>query len=421
MKKENRNNIWFVARNQLCTGCGICADVCPTGSIQIRLKEGLYQPHLNSTTCLSDKGCSKCLKVCPGFSIDLTKRSEDLFKTNSHSDSYAGYFEACYSGYSLNQMIRYHSASGGLLSQFLIFLLNKKFIDGAVVTGFNQNDKTTPYVFLAKTAEEILYVRSLKYCPVNMSNIGNEIKEQEGKFIIVGLPCHIQGFRKRADIDPAFKRKIVGYFSIYCSSNRSFLATEYLFRKHQINTEEIKYFAYRDEGCLGFMKIVQNKGDTTLVPYLNYYPGIRSFFKPRRCLSCIDHYGLLADVCFGDIHIAPYDQDKIGVNSIIVRNPIFNNWVQQAVQEGIISLTNIPAQTVNQSQKAMLYPKKKKVYALQYFDRLLGREIVSYDEDLKTIIGIKDIATMLFTELQRFIGKHRRLWFLIRLSNLFKR
>lgn len=420
MIKENRTNIGFVAKNQLCTGCGICVDVCPTDSIQILLKNGVYQSDLNSSTCLNEKGCSKCIKVCSGFSIDVKRRSEDLFKSNPHFDSYIGYYEGCYSGFSLNHIVRYHSASGGLLSQFLIFLLNKKIIDGAVVTGFNKNDKITPHVFIATTAEEILSAKSSKYCPVNMATIGNKIKAREGKFVIVGLPCHIHGFRKRADIDPAFKNKILGYFSIYCSSNRSFLATEYLFRKYHINSKDIKYFAYRDDGCLGSMKVVKKDGETTLVPYIKYYASIRSFFKPKRCLSCIDHYGSLADVSFGDLHITPYDQDKVGVNSVIIRNPIFSNWLQQAVREKIIFLTEIPAHTVNQSQKTMLYPKKKKVYVLQYFERLLDREFVRYDENLKTKIRIKDFVGMLFTEFQRFIGSHRSFWFLIRLTNLSK-
>lgn len=55
--------------------------------------------------------------------------------------------------------------------------------------------------------------------------------------------------------------------------------------------------------------------------YQSYYHPLRSFFVPTRCVMCIDHYGELSDVSFGDIHIEPYMQDTIGINSFIVRNP----------------------------------------------------------------------------------------------------
>lgn len=416
-----QKNILFTLKNNLCTGCGICEDICPAGSISIKLKNGLFIPELDVATCLVNKGCNKCFRLCPGHSMDIKKRENILFPEREVKiDIYAGHYQKCYSGYSLNHDIRYHSASGGLLSQFLIFLLEKGVIDGAVVTGFDEGRITIPKVFIATTPVEIISARSSKYCPVSMNKIGNELCKRKGKYIIVGLPCHIQGFRKREEIDPKFKQKIFGYFSIYCSSNRSFLGTEFLFKKYRIKSEDISYFAYRDEGCLGSMKIVDKYGISKTIPYLDYYPSMRSFFKPRRCLSCIDHYGALADVCFGDIHVGSYKEDKIGVNSLIVRAKKFDKLFNKATQDGYISLSEISISLINESQKTMLFLKKRKVYALQKIDKLFGKEIAQYDEDLTSNITIKDIFGICFTNIQRFIGRTRRLWFIINLINKIK-
>lgn len=404
-----KNNVNFTIKNSLCTGCGVCEDICPTQSIQIKRVSAENIPILNAKTCLGDK-CSRCLKVCPGIGIDLKAKTKELFNTQKQ-DKYIGHYTTLYTGYSNNDTIRYHSASGGIVSQFLIYLLEKKIIEGAVVTAFSDKDHITPISYIARNKEDILKAKSSKYCPVALNKVGNEIKNSEGKYIIVGLPCHIQGFRKRAEIDKKFRERILGYFSIYCSSNRTFNAQDFLLRKYQIEKNNISYFSYRDNGCLGNLTIKCSSLDIS-VPYVSYYGNLRSFFKPRRCLTCIDHYGELADVCFGDIHIPPYSEDKIGINSWIIRNPYFNNLFKDAAQEGYLTMEELDAHTLNESQKAMLYPKQRRAHAIINMDKIFGKATVKYDTILDTPT-LKDYVAEVICHCQRFIGKHPSLWWII--------
>lgn len=406
------NNINKTIKNNLCTGCGICEDVCPTKSISIKRINGFLQPILNKETCLGDK-CGRCLKVCPGIGINLSAMSKEQFGSGKE-DKYIGRYYSLYTGYSLDDDIRYHSASGGMVSQFLIYLLEKKIIDGAVVTGFSE-DKITPISYIARTKDEVLNAKSSKYCPVALNKVGNEIKKSEGKYVIVGLPCHIQGFRKRAKIDKLFCEKVIGYFSIYCSSNRTFNAQDFLFKKYNVNKNNISYFAYRDNGCLGNMVIDQEKQHHE-IPFIKYYGALRSFFKPRRCLTCIDHYGELADVCFGDIHVKPYNEDKIGISSWIVRNPYFDDLFKEAFKEGYIYMSELDAHTLNESQKTMLYPKKRRAKAIMNMDKFIGLKCAVYDKQLEQP-HIKDYISEIICHCQRYIGNHRKMWWIINLSN----
>ena len=412
--------------NNLCLGCGICEDVCPKHCITIQRKNEENKPKLNETQCLGDK-CGRCLKVCPGVGINLKEIANSLYG-NEQEDKYIGRYMSLHTGYSLDYDIRLHSASGGLVSQFLIYLLDKKIIDGAVVTGFSDEDHLTPASYIARTKEEILKARSSKYCPVALNKVGNEIKNTNGKYVIVGLPCHIQGFRKRAMIDGKFREKVIGYFSIYCSSNRTFYAQEFLFKKYGVNKQNVRYFAFRDNGCLGNMIIevghkeeefpsfaadkcseCRESKSLISIPYIRYYGALRSFFKPRRCLTCIDHYGELADVCFGDIHIKPYSEDKIGISSWIVRNQYFEDLFKKAAEEGYIRMETLDAFTLNESQKAMLYPKQRRAHAIMNMDRLIGRKTVSYDKELEHP-HLKDYVSEIICLCQRFVGRHKCFW-----------
>lgn len=402
------NNIKYTVENNLCAGCGVCDDVCPTKSIEIKRVNGLLRPILNKKTCLGDK-CGRCLKVCPGIGINLSAMSKEQFDS-CKEDEYIGLYYSLYTGYTLDDNIRYHSASGGMVSQFLIYLLEKKIIDGAVVTGFS-DDKITPISYIARTKDEILNAKSSKYCPVALNKVGNEIKKTDGKYAIVGLPCHIQGFRKRAKIDRKFSERVIGYFSIYCSSNRTFNAQDFLLKKYKVDKNKISYFAYRDNGCLGNMVIDQDHQHKE-IPYVKYYGALRSFFKPRRCLTCIDHYGELADVCFGDIHIKPYSEDKIGISSWIVRNPYFDDLFKRASQEGYIFMNELDASTLNESQKAMLYPKKRRAKAIMNMDKFVGLKCPKYDKQLETPHA-KDYISEIVCHCQRYVGRHKSLWWIV--------
>ena len=422
-KSNNVNNITYTLKNHLCTGCGICEDVCPKQAIAIVRTKGEHRPTLDPTLCLGDK-CGRCLKVCPGAGIELVGIAKERFtEAQVQEDKYIGRYVGLHTGYSLDEGIRYHSASGGMVSQFLIYLLDKKIIDGAVVTGYG-DDHITPMSYIARTAEEVINARSSKYCPVALNKVGNEIARAEGKYVVVGLPCHIQGFRKRAAIDRKFRERVIGYFSIYCSSGRTFNAQDYIFRHYGVEKNNIKYFAYRDEGCLGKLTIQHNYGGERFeslqkisIPFTSYYgPLLRSFFKPHRCLRCIDHYGELADVCFGDIHIEPYSQDEVGISSWITRTAYWEEQFQQAAKEGYIHMDNVPAKVLNDSQAVMLYPKKRRAQAVVNIDRLLGRKSPHYDKAFEKP-RLKDYISEMVCLAQQFVGKRKYLWFLIDLIN----
>ncbi len=405
-------NINFTIRHDICTGCGVCEDVCPKHSIKIEKKEGEYRPVLDIVSCLGDK-CGRCLKVCPGVGVNLIGEAKKHFNDSTiQEDKYIGRYVGLYAGYSLDEDIRYHSASGGMVSQFLIYLLENNIIDGAVVTGFAE-DHITPISYIAKTKEEVLAARSSKYCPVALNKVGNDIVNADGtRFVIVGLPCHIQGFRKRASVDKKFREKIVGLFSIYCSSGRTFNARDYLFKHYRIVPERISYFAFRDNGCLGNLAI--NHGDKNLsVPFSSYYGSLlRSFFKPHRCLVCIDHYGELADVCFGDIQIKPYSDDKVGISSWIVRSEFWKKHFEDARDKGYINMESVDAKVLNDSQGTMLYPKKRRAKAVMNMDRLVGRGNPIYDKTLETP-KLKDYISEIICYAQQYVGRHKCLWGII--------
>lgn len=409
-------NITYTVNHDLCTGCGICEGMCPSTAISFIVTEGTFRPVVNNSLCKNENGCHRCFDSCPGVGIDL---KSELFKNAEHKDDkYVGPYLESYVGYSLDTEIRYHSASGGMITQFLVWLLDKKYIDGAVVTKFDKKSPLKVKSFIATTREEILQAKSSKYSPVVLNDAVIELKKAQGtRYIVVGLPCHIQGFRKAESLDKRLRNKIVGHFAIYCSSSRTFKFTDYVLRERGINIKNVNYLSYRDRGNQGGLVAsgIDDNGHAFdyYQDYRKYCHPLRSIFVPRRCLLCIDHYGELSDISFGDINVKPYNEDKIGINSIIVRNLSWNKLLKECMEDNIIYLDKVDINIINKSQPSARMKKLRNAGFVTLLKKL-GKKVPIYNEDYKGHLTLKVVILYYINRFQQFIGRNENLWFVIK-------
>ena len=408
-------NVNYTTSHNLCTGCGVCKIACPFKAIEIKSVNGCFRPYIDKRKCRNSNGCHRCFTSCPGIHSNLVSDAGRLYP-DAHSDYLMGRYLKCYSGYSNNYDIRLHSASGGLVSQFLIFLINKGYIDGAIVTRFDKDSSLKVKTFIATSEEEILSAKSSKYGPVHFGDLSELIKKSSlSRLVVVGLPCHIEGLRKCEEHDKTLRSKIVGHFSLYCSSGRSYYLTDYVCKERGFSSSQLKDFSYRDNGCLGNMVATYDDSGKERVweePFESYYQSLASFFVPTRCKLCMDHYGELADVCFGDIHIEPYIHDKVGVNSVIIRDRKWLEHFEEMNQEGYANLEEISFQIVNNSQP-MAKVKKNRNYVFGMIRRILGKKAPEFDTVSQARVSLHYIRWFLVSTCQHFIGFHKWMWWLL--------
>ena len=353
-----------VVKDGLCTGCGTCIALCPEEAIKLTIneKKGIYVPKLNEEKC---NNCGFCYEVCPGHEVDFKQLNLEIFGKESE-DVLIGNYLNCYIGHSTDYDIRYNSASGGLITQLLIFALKEGIIDGALVTRMKKDNPLEPEPFIARTREEIIEASKSKYCPVPANVALKEILEsKEGeKFAVVGLPCHINGIRKAEGINKRLKEKIYLHIGIFCGHAPNFLGTEFLLNKLGIKKGDVKNLSYRGEGWPGSMKVSLESGELLLL-LPDYWGGLfgLNFFTPARCLLCSDGICELADISFGDAWLPELSDDKIGKSIIVSKNEIGEKLLQAMKLKNKIELNETSAKKVIQSQAGMLYFKKKNLNA----------------------------------------------------------
>lgn len=390
--RKTMKNVDEVYSKVLCMGCGICAGMCPNDAISIikDKKEEIYIPKVDKKKCT---GCGLCLKVCPGISVDFKSLNLSIFGKEAENKLIGNYLQ-CYTGHTTNRKLRYDCSSGGVVTQMLLFLLENKIINGALVTRIKENNPLEPESFIARTKEEIISAKGSKYCPVSidiaLKGIHNSKKEE--KFAVVGLPCHIHGIRKAEEYFPDLKRKIILHIGIFCSHAPNFKAAKnFINKKIKVRSQDIQKLSYRGYGWPGYMEILQKEGKKIKVSLSNYWRFLGlDIFTSSRCRLCIDETAELADVSCGDAWLPEFSKDKIGTSILIVRTPEAKNFLNSISKIKRLSLEETNTSKVIQSQHSVLDYKKIVVPCKIKIRKMFGKNSPNYNIDFFEP-GIKSI------------------------------
>lgn len=407
MRDSKGMTIETVVKDGLCCGCGTCAGVCPNGAIEMKIntRKGIYLPYLNRKKC---NDCSLCYRVCPGWEVNLTDFNKKLFP-NTNYDPLAGCYLQCYLGYANKQDLRYNCASGGLITAFLLYALAERLIDGALVSKMDEKHPLEPKPFIARTKEDIISAARSKYCPVPANIALREILKSEGRFAIVGLPCHLQGLRKAEVSCPKLSKKIAFRIGILCARNISFQGTLYQLNRMGIEKDSIKEISYRGNGWPGNLSIRLNDG-SNVTEYLHRYYNNRfgSFVIPR-CTLCVDGAAELADASFGDAWLPEIKaKDQIGTSIVIARSNDVLNILLSAYEKGFLELEPTGINEVNRSQQYFTW-KKREIGARYFLNKLMGRKTPEYFLALpKPSMG--DYIHSLLLSSQMFLASCRSWW-----------
>jgi len=320
----------------------------------VDVREGRFLPEIDSELCSQ---CGICLVVCPCYCLDISELHLNAFGHKSE-DILLGSRLNCYIGHSADNDIRYNSSSGGLVTTLLIYLLENGYINGALITKMNEENPLHPQPFIARTEKDIILAAKTKYCPVPANIALRDIIDEEGKYAVVGLPCHLHGIRKAEMSNNELKNRIILHIGILCSGVPNFKATEYLLRRMRIKTEAISSLEYRGLGWPGKMSIILKNGDKHIIPYPTYWDEFGGLFYPYRCAMCTDWFAKLADISFGDAWLTEFKKDTIGSSIVISRTSQSEDFLQRMIHAGIMELNGVNGELVKKSQGGYIQRRK---------------------------------------------------------------
>lgn len=341
-KKVGKNSVVKVVKSGLCHGCGNCYNVCSHGAIRIdyNTEKGIFLPQIHEDKCTQ---CGLCVEVCSGKGFDFGKMYLNLFERQPE-DAWLGINRKIYTANASDLELRKQASSGGVLSAMLIFLLDKKKVDGVIVTRFSHNNPLLPETFIARSAQEIIQAKGSKYCPVSANKILSDAMNSGGKYAFVGLPCHIQSLRLLQEEKPEYRLCIPYVFGLMCSNTSTAKGTEYFLKKHNINPDYIRALSYRGQGWIGYIRVLTDKKEimfsrtpAKLKEKIMHAVAFHTSFSMKRCLTCCDHTCEFADISFGDPRFKEYlKAEKTGKTLVLIRSESGEAIYNEALSAGYI-------------------------------------------------------------------------------------
>lgn len=283
---------------EMCTGCGLCASVCPKKCLTIELNyDGFYFPKLNDASLCVD--CGICQKICP-------------------QNIYVGDLDPLrvLSAVSKNAETLKLSSSGGICYE-----LAKDAIESGkkVCACVYDYEKHRAVHKVIECVEELAETRGSKYFQSYTTEAFEKIFDGN-EWVVFGTPCQIAAIDKMA----RFKNMRDNYVLVdfFCHGTPSMNLWKKYIGEH--NGSEIKKIEFRSKefGWHKFSLKFFYRDNTTESDYqenMFYRFFFNNLILNNSCYDC--HFKALkscSDIRVGDFWGEKYADDTVGVSCCVV-------------------------------------------------------------------------------------------------------
>jgi coenzyme F420 hydrogenase subunit beta len=182
----------------LCTGCAGCVVTCPHDVIGYEHEEGKYKPfhleeELGPTDCIhGQKGCTTCTRACPRFRSWEPAADMHLFGRVREPDEMAGIWRQLLLTRAADDTQHEKGQDGGFVTAMLTWLMRHDYIDGALVSGVEDDDAWKAKPVVVRTPEEVLATAGSRYTYCANPLALDEAKAQGlERLALVGMGCQV--------------------------------------------------------------------------------------------------------------------------------------------------------------------------------------------------------------------------------------
>ena len=302
---------------KICSGCAMCAGICPVNCIEIINGIGKVDDNL----CLR---CGLCYYICPRTFLPTISMHMTQMNCNEIGDyDQLGPYIDIFSARTKISDIKSVCQDGGITSSCLYYLFNSKQINSAIGAKMSE-DPWRPMPFLLGSKEDVISSAGTKY--VNNPNLSllNDKRLINDKFAIVGVPCQMQALLKSKLCKFQFSRPVFR-IGIFCMESFSY---EDGFLKIcdlvDVNVSDVS----KTDINKGKFYIYTNDGNEFSVPIKE----ITHLARPD-CEVCYDLTSESADISIGSIG------SPSGWNTVIIRTPegkkLYNELIANDIIESV--------------------------------------------------------------------------------------
>lgn len=362
---DGRRSLPLVVSSGLCVGCGACATVAHDTLSMTLTEQGRYEPVALDGRPLADQDVhtlEQGSRVCPfsNESRDEDSIGSELFTgPDVAQGEVTGRYRKIVAGHVAAGDFRDRGTSGGMTSWMLFELLSRGHVDGVIHVASTYGELPGPLsrYTISRTIDELLSGRKSRYHVQTLAEVMAEVREQPGRYAIVGVPCFIKAVRLLSDADDVLRERLTFTVALVCGHYKSTLYSEYLAWSAGIVPSDVHDIDYRhkEPGRAPnrySVRISPREGEDVVsgvekIPMADWGLGI---FKLGACDYCDDIVGETADVSFGDAWLPPFMGDWRGANMAIARSELAGRLIQEGEDRGDLDVIPWTADDVAAAQ-----------------------------------------------------------------------
>ncbi len=365
-----------IVRSGLCIGCGSCVAQANIETAQANAtseySDTMPQMDLDAYGHFKPIGepvwfghrSESFSRTCPFSPVarDEDDLAAELFPDAEHRDCKVGRFETAYVGYVAEEEFRTRGSSGGMVSWVLEELLRQGLVDGVAHVSAVEDPQNEGRFFryrISRTADEIRGGAKSRYYPVELSDVLQNIRALPGRYAVVGVPCFIKAIHLLRREDELLRERIAFTLGLFCGHMKSARMMESFAWQMGVSIEEIQRVEYRLKdptraASTYTAQLTLTDGREVKKDWWNLADGDwgAGFFMNSACNFCDDVVAETADISFGDAWVEPYSSDGRGTNVVVVRSPVLDKIVADAIGEGRLKLDEVDHEFIAQTQAA---------------------------------------------------------------------
>lgn len=342
-----------------CTGCGVCANVCPKHCITMGYdEEGFLFPHVDKSICID---CKLCERSCHAI-IPLQNQETEI-------DYYMGWHQ--------DESIREASSSGGAFTLFAEYVIKQ----GGIVFASRYNGDMERLEFSNTDLYPLSEFRKSRYIESNTVDVFGTVKTElkKGRIVLFcGTPCHISALIKFLKGQIPSNLITMDFICHGVPSNYNFSLYKKQFEKENNKIVGVDFRYKNFKKGLGWhslnLALNYTNGKGKILPvslcsfYMTYFD--RNHFLRKSCYRCTLINKHLSDVTIADFwgivyHNKDLDDNK-GISLLLLRTAKIKNLFDLIRNNGFFQ--QLPASAVD-------YAFKPRTESSSY--SLVQREITS--------------------------------------------
>ncbi|MBU8921841.1 MAG: polysaccharide pyruvyl transferase family protein [Bacteroidales bacterium] len=297
---------------------------------------------------------------------------------------YKNEFTSAWFGHSTDPGITGAAASGGLVSALLIDLIESGRIDGAITARIDTSgEKLNFKTVLCRSINDITGCGSSIYSDFDhLGGITSILRENEGRFAVVALPCQWKALDRLLRKNPDLLGEVTHRIGLWCGHATGRGLIDDLLSLKGIRQEEIDSFRYRRGVWRGETWVRMRNGSEMTLPFGKGYGLFQNLYSDcmKRCFFCDDHFARHSDISYGDAWLPELKGGDIKESMAVANTAVGIEAMRGLGQRKNVVLSEIsPALAVRAQKRAVIWH----IYGMEARKRICGLFGVKRPADTK--------------------------------------